>query len=168
MSELIVIGFDNEHKADEVLLELLRKEGGYKINVEDAAVVIRKEDGQTLVKHAHPLTSAVAAHGSFWGLLIGALLLNPLAGVIVGGVLGGAVGSLEHIGIEDEFIKSLGEKVQPGNSILFILERDATPGTVFHELKKFDGQVLQTSFGFANEQKLKKALEHKETSKPKS
>lgn len=108
----------------------------------------------------------MAAHGSFWGLLIGTLLLNPLAGVIVGGVLGGSAGSLVHIGIEDDFIKSLGEKAQPGNSILFVLEREATPGTVFHDLKKFDGRVLQTSFGFASEEKLKEALERTETSKP--
>lgn len=161
MSELIVVGFDDELKADEVLIELYRKEAGYRIHLEDAAVVIRKVDGQILIKHAHPLVAALGAHGSFWGLLIGTLLLNPLAGVIVGGTVGAAVGSLQHIGIEDSFIEALGNQARPGTSILFILEREASPYSVFHDLIKYDGRVLRTSFGYAGEQKLREALEQK-------
>ena len=86
MSELIVVGFSGEHKADELLLELMKSEHDYRVNLEDAAVVIRKADGQVMVKHAHPLVYAMTAKGSFWGLLLGVLLLNPLAGVIAGGV----------------------------------------------------------------------------------
>ena len=161
MSNLIVLGFDEENKADEVLTELLRNEKIYKLNMEDAAVVIRKKDGQIFIKHAHPLMTAMAARGSFWGLLVGMLLLNPLAGVVAGGAIGAAVGSLEHVGIKDEFIDQLGAKAQPGGSILFIMEHEATPSTVFHELKKFDPKVLKTTFGYASEQKLREALEHK-------
>ena len=93
MSELIVVGFDNEFKADEVLLELTRRQDGYRVNQEDAAVVVRKADGQLFIRHSHPLTAAMSAHGGFWGLLIGALLLNPLAGVLVGGTVGAVAGS---------------------------------------------------------------------------
>lgn len=161
MSKLIVVGFDDEFKADEALLELNRSEKGYRINLEDAAIVIRKADGQILIKHAHPLVAALGAHGSFWGLLIGTLLLNPLAGVIVGGAVGAAAGSLHHIGIDDSFIEALGEKAKPGSSILFILEREASPYSAYHDLKKFDGKVLQTTFGYAGEKKLQEALEAK-------
>ena len=158
MNELIVVGFDDEFKADEVLLDLYRQESGYKVNLEDAAVVIRKPDGQILVKHAHPLNASMTAHGSFWGLLVGMLLLNPLAGVVVGGTTGAVVGALQHVGIEDSFIKALGAKAQPGTSILFVLEREASPSSVLHQLKKYDGKVLRTSFGYASEQKLRDAL----------
>lgn len=161
MSELIVLGFDNENRADEVLLELLHKEKIYKINIEDAAVVIRQADGKALIKHAHPLADAIAARGSFLGLLVGMLLLNPLAGVIAGGAVGAVVGSLRHIGIEDDFIKATGEKARPSHSILFIMEREAIPSVVYQELKKYDLKVLKTSFGYANEQMLREALEHK-------
>ena len=159
MSELIVVGFDTEQAADEVLLELSKdNEVGYKVNLEYAAVVIRKADGQVLIRHTHPLNLSHAFHGSFWGLLIGTLLLNPIAGVITGGVAGAMAGTLKHIVIADSFIKSLGEKAQPGTSLIFYLEHEATPGTVLHELKKFDGKVIQTSFGFADEKKLREAL----------
>lgn len=162
MSELIVVGFDNENTADEVLLDLNKSENGYKINLEYAAVVIRKADGQILIRHTYPLNFSHAFQGSFWGLLIGTLLLHPIAGVIAGGVAGTMAGTLKHIGIDDEFIKSLGEKAKPGTSILFYLEHEASPGTILHELKKYDGRVLQTSFGFADEQKLRDALKIKE------
>lgn len=161
MSELVVVGFDDELQADEVLLELYRKETGYRLNLEDAAVVIRKADGQILIKHAHPLVAALGAHGSFWGLLIGALLLNPLAGLLAGGAIGAVAGSLQHIGIEDAFIKSLGEQAQPGTSILFILERETSPYLIYHDLIKYDGRVLRTSFGYAGERKLREALADK-------
>jgi len=161
MSQLIVAGFNDEFKADEVLLELLRNEQGYRINVEDAAVAIRRSDGQILVKQAHVLVSAMASHGSFWGLLVGLLLLNPLAGVVVGGAIGAAIGSLKHIGIEDEFIKELGQKAQPGHSILFVIEHEGSSSSVLNVLKKYDADILETSLGFANEDKLRKALEHK-------
>jgi len=162
MSDLIVVGFDDELKADEVLLELYRGDAANSIHLEDAAIVIRKADGQILIRHAHPLVDALGARGSFWGLLIGTLLLNPLAGVIVGGAVGTAAGSLKHIGIEDSFIESLGAKARPGTSILFILEREASPYSVYHELKKFDGRVLRTSFGYSGEEKLREALRRKE------
>ena len=158
MSELIVVGFDNEFRADEVLLELTRRQNGYRINHEDAAVVVRKGDGQLLIKHPHPLTAAMSAHGSFWGLLVGALLLNPLAGVLIGGTVGAVVGSLRHLGIEDSFIKSLGEKAQPGTSILFIMEHEATPGEILQELENFNGKLLRTSFGYASEEQLRASL----------
>jgi uncharacterized membrane protein len=103
----------------------------------------------------------MGAHGSFWGLLVGILLLNPLAGVILGGAVGAAVGSLRHLGIEDSFLKALGAEAQPGTSLLFLLESEADPSSVFNELKKFDGKVLRTSFEFGDEEDLRKALTEK-------
>lgn len=67
MSNLIVVGFDDELRADEVLLDLYRGEAGYHVNMEDAAIVIRKGDGQILIRHAHPLVDALGARGQFLG-----------------------------------------------------------------------------------------------------
>ena len=161
MSELIVVAFDDEFKADAVLADLVRRQTGYQVNQEDAAVVIRKADGQLLIRHTHPLIAAMGAHGTFWGLLLGILLLNPLAGIIIGGAVGVAAGSLQHAGIDDAFIKALGGKAKPGTSMLFILDRQATPSTALQELERFDGQVLRTSFGYSGEQLLREALTDK-------
>lgn len=158
MSELYVVGFDDELTADKVLTELSKHKAGSRGNLEYAAVLIRKEDGQIMIRHTYPLDFSHTFHGSFWGLLIGTLLLNPIAGIVSGGVAGTMVGTLKHLGVDDNFIKSLGEKAQPGTSMLFVIEREATPGTVLHELIKYHGKILRTSFSFANEEKLRNAL----------
>jgi uncharacterized membrane protein len=44
MSDLIVIGFKDEFKADEVLLDLRKLERDYLIALEDAAIVVRNQD----------------------------------------------------------------------------------------------------------------------------
>ena len=46
MSDLIVIGFSDEFKADEVLLDLRRLEMDYLIDLEDAAIVVRNQNGK--------------------------------------------------------------------------------------------------------------------------
>jgi uncharacterized membrane protein len=53
MSELIVVGFSDEHKADDLLLELLKSEYDYRVDLDDAVVVIRKADGQPLFRLAN-------------------------------------------------------------------------------------------------------------------
>ena len=58
MSDLIVIGFKDEFKADEVLIDLMKLQREYLIDLEDAAVVVRneiKEVGDTI----EPGTSAL-------------------------------------------------------------------------------------------------------------
>lgn len=161
MSELIVMGFDDEFRADEVLLDLTRRQDGYRINQEDAAVVVRKADGDLLIRHSHSLITAMSAHGSFWGMLIGALLLNPLAGVLIGGAVGAVTGSLRGIGIEDAFVKAVGATLRPGTSVLFVMEHEATPASVLQELEKYEGKLLQTTFDFESEEQLRSALNAK-------
>ncbi len=50
MSDLIAIGFKDEFKADEVLLDLRKLERDYLIDLEDAAIVIRNKDGKVKIK----------------------------------------------------------------------------------------------------------------------
>jgi uncharacterized membrane protein len=69
--------------------------------------------------------------GAFWGSLVGLLFLNLLAGLAVGGLVragsGALSGSLVDYGIDDNFIRSLAETLQPDTSALFVLVRKAQP-----------------------------------------
>ena len=97
--------------------------------------------------------------GSFWGLLIGFLFLNPLAGAAVGAGAGALSGKLADIGINDKFMKDLGETFTPGTSALFVLVRKATPDKVLDGLKGFKGKIIQTSLTKDKEEDLRKVLE---------
>nr|WP_232017751.1 DUF1269 domain-containing protein [Cereibacter sphaeroides] len=52
--------------------------------MEDVVVVTRDAEGKVKLHQAVNLTAAGAVGGSFWGLLIGLLFLNPLLGLAVG------------------------------------------------------------------------------------
>ena len=129
MSNLVVLGFDGIHTADEVLNKLRPLQKEYLIDLEDACVVERDSEGKVHIKQAVNLTALGAATGSLrgalWGTLVGILFLNPLAGMAMGMVAGAGAGalsgSLVDYGINDDFVKKLGETIPSGSSALFVL-----------------------------------------------
>src|SRR5499433_2842476 len=124
MSDLVVLDFDGVGTADEVLTKLRGLQKEYLIDLEDACIVVHTEAGKVQVKQAVNLTTIGAASGASTGMLIGALagllVLNPLAGLAVGGLAGagfGALsGSMADYGINDQFIKNLGETIPKGSA----------------------------------------------------
>lgn len=159
MSNLVVIGFDDEHKAEEVRLALLKMQQDYLIDMEDAVVAIKNQEGKVRLNQAVSLTATGAISGGFWGTLVGLLFLNPLLGAAVGASAGAVGGALSDIGINDKFMKDLAATFKPGTSALFVLVRKATPDKVLEELSKFKGKVLKTSLSKEDEAALQAALD---------
>ena len=157
MSDLIVIGFPDEFKADEVLLDLRKLEREYLIDLEDAAIVVRKKDGRVNIKQTQELVTAGALSGGFWGLLIGLMFFEPMLGIL-GAAVGALSGALTDIGIDDNFIQELGNTIEPGTSAIFVLVRKSTPDKVLEDLSKFEGKVLRTSLSHEDEAQLQAVL----------
>ena len=159
MSDLVVIGFDNEHTAFEMRAELAKMQKEYLITMDDVVVVTRDEEGKVKLHQAVNLTAAGAVGGAFWGTLIGMIFLNPLLGAAVGAGAGALGGKLRDIGISDDFMKDLGETLKPGTSAIFVLVRKATPDKVLEGIKGFKGKVIQTSLTKDEEHELREVLE---------
>jgi uncharacterized membrane protein len=159
MSDLVVIGFDDESTAFEMRAELAKMQKEYLIDMEDVVVVTKDDDGKAKLHQAVNLTAAGAVGGSFWGLLIGTIFLNPLLGAAVGAGAGALSGKLSDIGIDDQFMKECSEAFKPGTSALFVLVRKATPDKVLDGLKKFKGTVIKTSLKADEEAELRAVLE---------
>ena len=159
MSELVVVGFDGTEVADRVLLKLAGLKKEYLVDLEDAVVVVRDEDGKVHLKQSVNLTAIGASSGflsgGLWGGLVGLLFLNPLAGFAIGGAIGAGTGalagSLTDFGIDDDFIKSLGETIPNGSSALFVLIRKVQPEKVLAEFEGLRGRVIKTSLSPAPE-----------------
>ena len=143
MSTFVAIKYDDIHKAHEVRLTLLKLQQEYLIDLEDAVVAVKDEQGKIKLHQAVNLTAAGAVSGGFWGTLIGMLFLSPLLGAAVGASAGAVSGALGDIGIDDRFMKDLAGGLQNSTSVLFILVRKATPDKVLDEIKKYGGTVLQ-------------------------
>jgi uncharacterized membrane protein len=160
MSDLLVIGFDDEHTAFEMRAALAKLQKEYLIEMEDVVVVTKDEKGKVKLHQAVNLTAAGAVGGTFWGMLIGLIFLNPLVGAAIGAGAGALSGKLRDIGISDNFMKELGETLTAGTSALFVLVRKATPDKVLEQLKHFKGKVLQTSLTKDKEEELRQILEN--------
>jgi uncharacterized membrane protein len=166
MSNLVILGFDGFHTADEVLNKLRSLQKEYLIDLEDACVVERDSDGKVHIKQAVNLMALGAAaggsRGAIWGMLFGLLFLNPLAGMAIGAVAGAGAGalsgSLSDYGIRDDFIKKIGETIPKGSSALCVLIRSVTEDKVIPEIEQYKPRVLKTSLSNEQEAKLKAAL----------
>jgi len=101
MSDLVVIGFEDEQKAFELRAELVKLQKEYLIEMEDVVVVTKDDKGKVKLHQATNLTAAGAVGGSFWGMLIGMIFLNPLVGAAVGAGAGALAGKFKDLGISD-------------------------------------------------------------------
>ena len=160
MSILVVVGYKEPYKAEEVRLHLWKLQRDYLLDLEDAVVVVKNAEGKVTLHQPVNLTAAGAVSGGFWGALIGLIFLNPLLGLAVGASAGAVSGALTDIGIDDNFIKELGATLTPNSSSLFVLVRNETPAPdkVLEELKGTGGTILKTSLSHEDEAKLQAAL----------
>ena len=166
MADLVVLDFDGVETADAMLTKLRSLRKQELIDLLDAVVVVHPEEGEVQIKQSVNLTALGASSGLSTGALVGALagllVLNPLAGMAVGGMAGAAMGALggkmSDFGINDDFVRELGETIKPGTSALFLLVAKATPDKVIAETAEFAPRVLQTSLSKEQEDNLRKAI----------
>ncbi|MBD0414661.1 DUF1269 domain-containing protein [Oryzicola mucosus] len=159
MSTLVVIVYPTEQKAEEVRQHLFQLQKEHLISLADAVIATKTESGHIKLNQLVNTTAAGAVTGSFWGLLVGVIFLNPLLGVAVGAASGALGGALTDVGIDDTFMKELAESIQPGNGALFVLIREMTEDKVLKDIQNFGGTVLKTSLDESKEQLLRDALQ---------
>lgn len=159
MSDLVVIVYPTEAKAEEVRQRLFELQKQYLITLDDAVIATKTEAGKIKLNQIVNTTAAGAVSGSFWGLLIGVIFLNPLLGAAVGAASGALGGVLADVGINDAFMKDLAVNLQPGNGALFLLIQKMTADKVMKEIESHGGTVLRTSLDESKEQALRDALQ---------
>lgn len=159
MRTLIVVAYPNEMQAEQVRLDFLNMQKDYLVDLEDAVVAVVKPDGKVKLRQMYQLALGGAVSGSFWGLLVGILFLNPLLGLAVGAGTGAVAGALSDVGINDQFMKELAAQLKPGSSVLFVLVRSELTDKALDELSGTGGTVLQTSLSHEDQERLQAALD---------
>ena len=158
MSDLAVIVFPTEEKAEEVRKKLLEMQKEYVIQLGDAVVAVKQPDGSIKLNQMFHPAAAGAATGSLWGLLIGLIFMMPLAGAAIGAASGALGGAVVDVGIDDKFMKQVAQAIQPGNAALFLLISKITLDKALKDLQGMGGTVLRTSFDAEKETALRNAL----------
>jgi uncharacterized membrane protein len=158
MSNLFVVAYDDLATANQVRDKLFELARQHLVELEDAVVVERREDGRIKLHQAVDHTAVGAAGGAVWGGMIGLLFLAPLLGAAVGAAAGAAGGALTDTGINDSFMRDLSQNLRPGAAALFALVKHAAQDKVIPELAPFGGQLVQTSLSQAEEDHLREVI----------
>jgi len=161
MSELIAVAFDDPHRAEEARLDILKLERKDLADLEEAVVLVVDFEGKVRFHHSQHFSLPVALSGGFVGTLIGLMLINPaiaLVGGLTGTALGAVIGTLEEVGIGEDFMKDLAKNLKPGSSALFVVVRRGNPEKLIEKLRPYKGNILQTSLSHQDENRLSEAL----------
>lgn len=157
-SSLIVLAFDTTDEAEKVREALVQGKKEGVLQIDDAAVVVKGEDGKVHVKNQVARgTWAATGVGGMLGLLIGTIFF-PLGGLVMGLAGGALVGRLMNLGVDGKFVKQVEEEITPGTSALFVLVSNANPAAELAILRQFKGKVIQTNLSSEAEESLRSAL----------
>jgi len=96
--------------------------------------------------------------GALFGGIIGLIFFAPLLGAALGAAAGGAHGAVTDVGVDDGFLKDLGETLPPGGAALIVLVSSADPGRVLERISRYGGHVMMSSLSADMEARLTEAL----------
>lgn len=157
-NNLIVLAFDTMDEAEQVHQALVSAKNQGVLSIDDAAVVVKDADGKVQVKNQVSRgTWITTGVGGALGLLIGTIFF-PIGGLVLGLAGGALVGKFMDLGVDGNFVKDVGEQIQPGTSALFVLTRDENAAGVLAVLRQFQGKVLQTTLDSEADEAIRKAL----------
>jgi uncharacterized membrane protein len=161
MATFTVWKFDSAGGADDALTTLERLQKEELIQVVDGAVVSWPEGKKKpKTRQLHSLAGAGALGGAFWGFLFGLLFFIPLFGMAIGAAMGALAGSMGDVGIDDQFINEVRQKITPGTSALFLMTQNAVEDKVREEMSQIKGhaELLHTNLTNEQEAKLREAF----------
>lgn len=163
MATLSVLKFDTAEGASAALNTIQSLQKQELITLHDAAIVTWPEGKKKpKTKQLTSMAGLGALDGAFWGMLFGLIFWVPLFGMAIGAAMGALAGKFADVGIDDDFIKSVGSKVTQGTSALFLL----SSGAVLDRVREaFEGQpfeIIATNLSSAEEEELRAFFEHDE------
>jgi uncharacterized membrane protein len=156
LSDLVAIAYDDLPTAQRVVGNLGEGIKNHLIQLDDCVIVERKDDGKVKL-HQPSLAGAGAVGGALWGGLIGLIFFMPLFGMAIGAAAGAAGGALSDAGVDDKFMKRLGQELEPGHAAVILLVRSVTADKVLPQIKE-PGTIIQTSLSNDDEAALSEAL----------
>ena len=156
MSDLVAIAYPDLATAQQVTANAAEAQKAHEIELDDMVIVERRDDGKVKL-HQPSLAGAGAVSGALWGGLIGLIFFMPLFGMAIGAASGAAAGAVSDYGIDDKFLKELGDKLEPGSAAVMFLVRKVSIDKILPKIQ-IEGAIIQTSLNDAQEAQLADAL----------
>ncbi len=159
--EMIVIAFDGESQAELVLESLRGMEAMDVVDLKSAAVIVRSESGKVVIKETRDFDARQGAiGGAIAGGVLGLLRGGLLKGAILGAAGGAIAGKVVDLGLEDDFLREVGDLLGPSSSAIVALVNFEQVDQAMQELDKFEGgRILRHSLSPEVYAKLSEAVE---------
>ena len=159
--EMMVVAFDNEYEAQKVLDSLKAMESMDVVDLKNGAVIIRSETGEVKINETRDFdTKQGAIGGAVAGAVLGLLGGGLVKGALLGAAGGAAAGKFVDLGIEDDFLKEVGDNLGPGTSAVVALVDFEQVDQAMEELDKFaGGHIMRHTLSDEVYAKLSEAVE---------
>lgn len=159
MATITSFKFDTADGAEQMLDLVKELSKQQLITLQDAAIVTWPQGKKKpKTRQLESLTGAGALSGAFWGMLFGLIFFVPFFGMAIGAAMGALTGKFSDYGIDDDFIKSVGQQVTEGTSALFLMTSDAVMDKVSDAVKAkgWNFELLSTNLSKEQEEQLRK------------
>ena len=159
--EMLVIAFEGEDTAAEALSTLKQLDKEAVVDLKSAAVVVRDAAGKVRIRETRDFDARQGAMGgALAGGVLGLLRGRLLKGAILGAAGGALAGKGIDLGLDDEYVKSVGESLGSGTSAIVALVDFEQVDKAMEELDKFaGGRILRHTLSDEVYQQLSDAVE---------
>lgn len=141
--EMIVVSFADENMANEVLDTIKKMEDKAIIDLKSGAVVVRDASGKVTIKETSDFD---AKQGAIGGAIAGSLLSllggSLIKGAILGAAGGAVAGKMIDLGLDDDFLKEIGDSLGISSSAVVALVDFDQVDQAMEELDQFAGGTI--------------------------
>ena len=140
------MSFDRMVRAQEFLFAMRRLREDGVLDLEDAVLLVKDQNGKVKVTETiDPTPGRSAISGAAWTGLLGLLLGGPvgwIAGLGVGAGVGAVAAKLVDVGIPDDWVDWFKQAVRPGTATVVILLAHLDLPALAREADRFAGAEL--------------------------
>jgi uncharacterized membrane protein len=146
--ELMAAVYPSREQAETILKMLQQMHRGSTINLADAAMVTRSEDGTIDIRETHELTAGKGAKRGAMIAGVFGLIFPPslIASALVGGGVGAIAGKLRDTGIKTDSLKEIADGLEGGKSAVIALSEPRWVPRIERALQGWDGQLVRHGF----------------------
>ena len=143
-NEVLVVAFQGETRAADVLRELQQLNKEHLIHLKNAAIITRDPSGKVSIHETRDFDAKQGAvAGALAGGLIGMLKGNLVEGALLGAGTGFVASKVVDLGFKDDYLKELAASLQPDSSAIVAVVLFDHADQAIGELNLHGGKIMR-------------------------